>query len=156
MKRFFIFLLFIAFASAGWAQSISDPIRINADSAEYYGSTFKTTFNGNVHASSDNFTLTSDKVDVYFNDKNEVQRIVCNGQVVFKSNDILATSNKAELMQKTKMITLEGNAEIWQKENYLKGEKVRIQYEKKEIHVEKGTGSRITVIFKPDDNASLP
>ncbi|MDR0454038.1 MAG: hypothetical protein LBH05_04410 [Deferribacteraceae bacterium] len=150
-------ICFFIFVSVVWAQPAKTGyININADTMKYFGSIYKSSFSGNVYASNDNFTLTSDNVDVYFSEKNEVLRIVCRGQVVFKSSDILATSDNAELKQPTKIITLEGNAEIWQNDNYLKGAKVAIQYEKKEIHVEKGQNSRVTVIFKPDDNMSFP
>jgi len=157
MIRIIVIFLFITLAPVVWAQTPKNGyMNINADTMQYYGSIYKSTFSGNVHASNDNFTLTSDNVDVYFSEKNEVLRIVCKGQVVFKSVDILATSNNAELRQPSKTIILEGNAEIWQKDNYLKGAKVSIQYEKREIHVEKGSGSRVTVIFKRDDNMSFP
>ena len=153
ITTFFLLL----FTSTVWAQlAKSGYMNINADSMRYFGSANKSVFSGSVHASNDNFTLTADNVDVYFSDKNEVIRIVCKGQVVFKSVDILATANNAELVQPEKTIILDGNAEIWQKENYLKGAKVTIQYEKREIYVEKGSGNRVTVIFKPDDNMSLP
>ena len=157
MIRFFVASLFLLCASFVWAQSAkTGPMNINADTMQYFGNALKSTFSGNVHAAGDNFTLASDNVDVYFNDKNEVLRVVCKGRVVFKSNDILATSNNAELVRSTKTITLNGNAEIWQTEHYLKGDKVAIQYEKREIHVEKGSGSRVTVIFQPDEDISLP
>lgn len=130
------------------------PVKVQSDTMKYYGNERKSVFSGNVVAVSDNFTLTSDNVVVYLNKQMDVSKIVCNGNVNFKSKDIVSISNKAEVSQDNEVAVISGNVKVWQGENYLEGEKVFIYYEENRIVVDKGTDKRVTIIFKPGDEGS--
>ncbi|MDR2883949.1 MAG: hypothetical protein LBV09_02445 [Deferribacteraceae bacterium] len=157
MKILIIILLFPIYLYAQEAMPVSSagPVKVHANNMQYFGSESRAEFKGSVVASNDNFTLTSDRVNVFFNNKNEVLRIVCKGNVNFKTAEILAVSTDAELNQVTKIITMKGGAKVWQRENYLEGETVNLQYETKEVLVDKGSSERVTVIFTPSDNGSV-
>ncbi len=154
MKIFTVFaVVFLFSASFAFAQN-SGPVKIHADSMQYYGEQNKSVFTGNVVAVSETYTLTASKVELFITPQNQVEKILCEGNVNFNTKDILAVSDKADLDQKTKIITLNGNAKIWQNANYLEGEHVRIQYETREIFVDKGSSERVVIIFNPADNSS--
>jgi lipopolysaccharide transport protein LptA len=154
VARVLICLLFSAHAYAQQTVNVqpSGPVRVNANNMQYFGAENRARFVGNVVASNEQFTLTADRVDVFFNDNNEVVRIVCNGNVNFKSEDIVAVANSAELDQSTKTIRMRGNVKVWQRENYLEGEYIDLQYETREILVQRGETERVTVIFTPSEN----
>ncbi len=129
----------------------NSPVKIQADEMRYYGNERKSTFHGNVVAVSDNYTLTSDDVTVFLDKSSEVEKILCVGNVNFKSDDIISISKKADLDQKKKVAVITGNVKVWQGENYLEGEKVFIYYEEERIVVDKGIDKRVTIIFKPNN-----
>jgi lipopolysaccharide transport protein LptA len=152
MKKVFVVItLFIA--SLAFGQS-SGPVKIHADSMQYYGEQNKSVFTGNVVAVSETYTLTASKLELFITQQNQVEKILCEGNVNFNTKDILAVSDKADLDQASKIITLNGNAKIWQNANYLEGEHVRIQYETREIFVDKGSSERVVIIFNPADNTT--
>lgn len=161
MKKIIIIISILcagmAFAQTNAAKS---PVKIQANSMQYYGNQNKSSFKGQVVATSSEYTLTADAVDVFFTETNEVSKIGCQGNVNFKSTDILAVSNTANLDQNTKIIELSGEVKIWQGENYLEGENVNIQYETKEIIVDKkektdGEDERVIIIFGNTDDLSI-
>lgn len=154
MKKTAVIIIFVLFAFPCFAQRASGPVKIHSNSMQYFGEQSKSTFSGNVVAVSDAYTLTADVLDVYFSKDNEVQKIVGKGNVNFKTTDMLAVANDGELDQTDKTIKMNGNVKIWQSENYLEGEIVRIKYETREIFVDKGGTERVTVIFNPEDNST--
>ena len=127
------------------------PVKVQADSMKYFGDKRISEFNGNVVAVSDNFTLTSDNVTVFLNKSMDVDQIKCNGNVNFKSKDIVSISDEADVDQRKGIATISGNVKVWQKENFLEGEKIYIYYNEEKIVVDKGTEKRVTIIFKPDE-----
>lgn len=128
------------------------PVKIQSDSMRYYGKDKKSIFSGNVVALSDNFTLTSDNVTVLLNKEMDVEKIICNGNVNFKTEDIVAISKDAEIDQKSEIAVLSGGVTVWQGENILKGEKVTMYYAENRIVVNSGNKERVTITFKPGDN----
>ncbi|MDR2401226.1 MAG: hypothetical protein LBD73_06205 [Deferribacteraceae bacterium] len=135
-----------------WADTLpAGAITIKSDSMKYLGSEGKSIFTGKVVVTSEAYILKADALDVFFTKNNDVSRIVCNKNVNFQTEDIRATSAYADIDQKTKIITLQGKAKLWQGVNYLEGEKIRINYETREIIADKGSSDRITVIFTPDN-----
>ncbi|MDR2105643.1 MAG: hypothetical protein LBP51_07820 [Deferribacteraceae bacterium] len=126
-------------------------ITVKSDSMKYFGNEGKSVFTGKVVVTSDEYTLKAEILDVFFTKDNQINRIICNKNVNFQTDDIRAASNYAEIDQKTKIISLQGKAKLWQGVNYLEGEKIRINYETQEIIADKGASDRVTVIFTPDN-----
>lgn len=162
ITKYFSVLLFFAlisgysavFAQEKKAASIpkNAPVKIQSDNMRYFGKDKKSVFSGNVVAVSDNFTLTSDNVTVFLTDDMDVDKILCNGNVNFKTNDIVAISRDAEINQKDEIATLTGGVNVWQGENHLTGDKVTMYYQENRIVVNSGINERVTIIFKPGDN----
>lgn len=149
----FLFFPIISFAKNDKLKELNHnaPVKIQADSMKYFGNKKISEFHGNVVAVSDNFTLTSDDVTVYLNKNFDVDRIECVGNVNFKSKDIVSLSNKADVDQTKGVATISGKVKVWQKENFLEGEKIYIYYNEEKIVVDKGKEKRVTIIFKPDE-----
>lgn len=153
-----VFVLFLAVTVSVFAQdsdtikntSAKSQVKIQSDTMRYYGKDKKSVFSGNVVATSDNFTLTSDNVTVILGNDMEAERILCTGNVNFKSDDIVAVSKEAQVDQLKKEALLIGDVKIWQGENQLEGEQVTIHYEDNVIIVDK----RVRIIFNPDDNTT--
>lgn len=129
----------------------NSPIKIQADKSEYFGKERKNVFSGNVIVFNDEFTLTSDKINVFLNKKNDIDKIVCKGNVNFKTKDIISISKDAEVTQKPQIAILSGGVKVWQGENILEGEKVTIYYNENRIIVDKGSKKRVTIIFNPEN-----
>jgi lipopolysaccharide export system protein LptA len=101
-------LLQLYSVALGQGSAPSGPVKVSASTMQYFGSENKSVFKGNVIAISDNYTLTANSVDIYFSSNNDVIKIIATGNVNFKTLDVLAVSNKAELDQEKKTVTLEG------------------------------------------------
>jgi lipopolysaccharide export system protein LptA len=151
MRRLIFFLLFL-FPLSIWAETLPvGAITVKSDSMKYFGAEGKSVFSGKVVVTSDEYTLKAETLDVFFDKNNEINKITCSKNVNFQTEEIRATSNFAEIDQRTKIINLQGKAKLWQGANYLEGEKIRINYETKEIIADKGGTERVTVIFTPDN-----
>lgn len=155
MKMIWLACLLLTFSTQAFAQNSieSEKVRLYFDGMSHQVEEDHTTITGNVVAVSDKYTLTADKVDLYHTKDQAVVRIVCTGGVNFKTDEILAVADSAELDQRVKTIYLTGNAKIWQGENYIEGERMEIQYETRELYVAKGSSKRVTVIFNLDNQS---
>ena len=133
--------------------SLSSELTIHSEAIKSYGNEKKMVFVDNVVVLSDNFTLTADSMSVYFksNALSEVEKIVCNDNVNFKTKDIVSLSNDAELNQTSKTVVLSGDVKVWQSNNLLEGDKVTIFYLDNRVDVDKGAKKRVTVIINSDD-----
>jgi lipopolysaccharide export system protein LptA len=150
--RSLLFLFLLLFSFSVWAESLPvGAITVKSDSMKYFGAEGKSVFSGKVVVTSDEYTLKAETLDVFFDKNNEINKITCSKNVNFQTEEIRATSNFAEIDQRTKIINLQGRAKLWQGANYLEGEKIRINYETKEIIADKGGTERVTVIFTPDN-----
>ena len=141
------------------------PVKVTADTMRYFGSERKISLNGNVAAISEQYSLLAQTVDVFTNEANEITQIQGKGNVNFKSEDISAVADNAQLDQLKKTVIMRGNVRVYKGENYLQGEYVSIQYETQEILIQGASGElygengegrtvsgdeRVTVIFNPD------
>ncbi len=145
--------VFLTAASPDNASKIaaSSPVKIQSDTMKYFGNEKKSVFSGNVVAVNDNFTLTADNVTVVLNNSMDVDKIICNGNVNFKTKDIVSVSKNAEVDQTSQTAVLSGGVKVWQGENFLEGDRVIMYYVDNRIVVDKGKETRVTIIFKPDD-----
>lgn len=158
--KIFVFALLTFFLTCGYSHAQNNgeppaaksPVKIQSDTMRYYGKDKKSIFSGNVVAVSDNFTLTSDNVTVLLNKDMDVDKIICNGNVNFKTDDIVAVSKNAEVDQKSEIAVLSGGVKVWQGENFLEGNKVTMYYAENRIVVNSGEKQRVTITFKPGDN----
>ena len=77
--------------------SLSSELTIYSEGIKSYGNEKKMVFVDNVVVMSDNFTLTADTMSVYFKsgELSEVEKIICNNNVNFKTKDIVSLSKDA-------------------------------------------------------------
>ncbi len=149
-KLLIIFLLITISIEVTAKEIDNTPIRVQADSMKYFGKDKRSVFSGNVISFNDTFNLTSDSVTVLLDDNLTIWKIISDGNVNFKTDDIISTANTAELDEKQKIIILQGGVKVWQGDNLLEGDKMTIYYEENKILIDKGTDSRVNILFKPD------
>ena len=154
MKKYIMVLFFVFGAIGAFAQT-QGPVTIFADTVSYKEQESKSLFTGNVVVSSNIYTLTTNRLEVVFAGNNEIKTLKCWGNVNFKSDNISAVADNADLSQVTKIINLSGKAKIWQGNNYMEGESMRLNYETREIAGHKGKGDRVVIVFTPDDNGTI-
>ncbi len=150
IKLLIIFLLTTLSVDVNANEIVNTPIRVQADSMKYFGKDKRSVFSGNVISFNDTFNLTSDTVTVLLDDNLTIWKIVSDGNVNFKTDDIIATAATAELDEKLKVITLQGGVKVWQADNLLEGDKMTVYYEENKILIDKGTDSRVNILFKPE------
>lgn len=131
-----IFLLFITFSSA-----LADDAPINIE-ANHMTSTEKSNsviFTGEVDATQADVRIRSDKMTVYYTPKEaapkkktkaktggtqQVEKMVCTGNVEITRGEWLGTSKKMVYLSKERQVILTGNAKAWQGQNMVSGEKI--------------------------------
>ncbi len=150
IKLLMIFLLITVSVEVTAKEVVDTPIRVQADSMKYFGKDKRSVFSGNVISFNETFNLTSDNVTVLLDDNLTIWKIISDGNVNFKTDDIISTADTAELNEKSKVIVLQGDVKVWQAENLLEGDKMTIYYEENKILIDKGTDSRVNILFKPE------
>ena len=150
IKLLMIFLLITVSVEVTAKEVVDTPIRVQADSMKYFGKDKRSVFSGNVISFNETFNLTSDSVTVLLDDNLTIWKIISDGNVNFKTDDIISTADTAELNEKSKVIVLQGDVKVWQAENLLEGDKMTIYYEENKILIDKGTDSRVNILFKPE------
>lgn len=152
MKLLILLFTIIFYITPSYAQkspSKGSTVKIEADSAKHFGNENKVLFDGNVVAISDNFTVTGDKLTVILNKDREFDKIICEGNVHFKSGDMISISDRAEVDQRISYAVLQSNVKVWQKDNFLSGDKVHIYYDEDRIEIDKAQNKRVQLIFTP-------
>jgi len=147
-KTVFVIIAIFAFSLAFAAD---ESIKIEADSMKYYGDKQMSSFKGRVVVSQKGMTMKSDTMDVFFDGKKEVKEILSIGNVKIERGNILALSNKARFFNKDQKLVLEGNARVWQGENYLEGERVTLFNDSERLYVDKGEDKRVKIIITPKE-----
>lgn len=150
IKLLMIFLLIIISVDVMAKDIVNTPIRVQADSMKYFGKDKRSVFSGNVISYNDTFNLTSDNVTVLLDDNLTIWKIISDGNVNFKTDDIISTADTAELDEQQKIIILQGGVKVWQADNLLEGDKMTVYYEDNKISIDKGADSRVNILFKPE------
>lgn len=109
------------------------PISITADEMTSTEKSSSVTFKGDVDAKQGDLRIRSDHMTVYYSapDKSksqnvtqQVNKIVCKGNVEITREDWLGTSEKMDYLADKKEVLLTGNAKFWQGQNMVAGEKI--------------------------------
>jgi lipopolysaccharide transport protein LptA len=152
MKTIIIFCVLLISESV-FAQQIYElsSITILSDEVQYLNDGTKAMFTGNVVAVGDNFTLTADRMDAVLGNNSTIRSVDCMNNVYFKSLDMLAISNKANINTVSNMITMLGGVKVWKGESYLEGELVEMRYETNEFYIHKGGLDKVIVILNPEN-----
>lgn len=109
------------------------PITITADEMMSTEKSSSVTFTGDVDAKQGDLRIRSDQMTIFYSSPEEseskdvsqqVDKIVCEGNVEITREDWLGTSQEMVYLADKKEILLTGNAKFWQGQNMVAGEKI--------------------------------
>jgi len=168
-------LLIAAVLLSNWAwaadepkdqQAENEPIQIVADELISYNEEKYAEFIGSVKATQADFTITSDKLRIYYRgellesekkdgDQELLKKIVATGNVKITSEEYDAEADQAEYDTDTGTVILSGeNAKVVSGKNSITGSKITMNRKTGQVKV-KGRGSkRIKALFYTEEDAS--
>lgn len=126
MKAYWIIIAFLVVAAISYAPAREDDtaagvtvitsVRLTFDYDKQYA-----LFEDNVVVTDPEMKLTADKMNVYFDDENQVKLIVAEGAVQIEQADKIATSGKATYKVATGTIVLEDEPRVRRGKDLLEG-----------------------------------
>lgn len=135
------------------------PIYVEADHMTSLEKKSSVLFKGNVDAKQGDVRIRSDEMTVYYteakknksknkkdtktNAKQQVEKLVCVGNVEVTRNDWLGTSKKMYYLSKKRQVILIDNAKAWQGPNMVSGAKIIYYLDENRSEVIGGTKSTI-------------
>jgi lipopolysaccharide export system protein LptA len=128
------FILYLIFIGPLAAYAEDAPIHIEANRMTSTEKTNSVVFTGEVDAKQGDVRIRSDEMTVYYTeaDKNkkdkdssqQVERLVCLGNVEVTRGEWLGTAKKMIYLSKERQVILTENAKAWQNQNMVSGEKI--------------------------------
>lgn len=112
------------------ANAASEPIHIAADQMVSSEQTNVVVFKGNVDATQGNLVIESEKMSVYYSEKNntagadkssKVEKLICKGGVKITQGDWLGKGDQMVYLAKERKVILSGNAKAFQGGNMVTG-----------------------------------
>ena len=147
-------------------QAETEPIQIIADELISYNDDKYAEFIGNVKVTQADFTITSDKLRIYYQgellddekkggDEELLKKIIATGNVKITSEQYDAEADKAEYDTTSMTVILSGeNAKVVSGKNSIAGSKITMNRKTGQVKV-KGRGTkRIKALFYTKENAS--
>jgi lipopolysaccharide export system protein LptA len=148
----------------------NEPIRIVADELISYNEDKYAEFTGNVKVTQGDFTITSDKLRIYYqgelldNEKKDgdkdgdeelLKKIIATGNVTITSEQYNAEAEKAEYDTATMTVILSGeNAKVISGQNSITGSKITLNRKSGQVKVKGSKNKRIKAEFYTKDKAS--
>ncbi len=161
------------FANSAWAadepktgQAGNEPIQIVADELISYNEDKYAEFIGNVKVTQGNFTITSDKLRIYYQgelldnekqggDEDLLKKIIATGNVKISSEQYNAEAEKAEYDTAAMTVILSGeNTQVISGKNSITGSKITLNRNSGQVRVEGSGTKRIKAEFYTKDNAT--
>ena len=112
------------------------PISVEANQMSSTEETNTVLFSGDVYVEQGDLEIHTDKMTVYYTDdladsKNKqgkatqkIEKLICDGNVKLTQKDWLGTSDKMVYYADKRQVVLSGNAQAWQDQNKVAGEKI--------------------------------
>ncbi len=161
------------FANTAWTadqpqtgQPDNEPIQIVADQLISYNDDKYAEFIGNVKVTQGEFTITSDKLRIYYQgelldsekkggDEGLLKKIIATGNVKITSEQYNAEAEKAEYDTATTTVILSGeNAKIISGQNSISGSKITLNQKSGQVRVEGSGTKRIRAEFYTKEKTS--
>ena len=161
------------FANTAWTadqpqtgQPDNEPIQIVADQLISYNDDKYAEFIGNVKVTQGEFTITSDKLRIYYqgelledekkgSDEELLKKIIATGNVKISSEQYNAEAEKAEYDTATMTVILSGeNAKVISGKNSITGSKITLNRKSGQVKVEGSANKRIKAEFYTKDKPS--
>lgn len=103
-------------------------------------------FTGEVRVTDKKFTMEADELVVYFNEQNQVQRLVARGDVkIFQANDKSATCRQAEYILADQTLKLTGDPVVSQQGNRITGTLITLFTDSDRMDVEGSTKAQFFI-----------
>jgi len=119
--------------------SQSGPTVITSDRLEFDYKDFIARFEDNVVVTDPEFSLKANVMVVYFENTNEIQRVIAAGEVFLRSGDMTAVCGKATYTRATGQVLIEDDTPVVTKgENRITGEKMAIWLKEQRVVVQSG------------------
>jgi lipopolysaccharide export system protein LptA len=112
------------------------PINIEADHMSSTEKTNSVLFSGDVYVEQGDLEIKSDKMTVFYGDPEQkdgkkpvkttqqIEKLICSGNVKLTREGWLGTADKMVYFAKKRQVVLSGNAQAWQDQNKVAGEKI--------------------------------
>lgn len=145
--------LMMVFACVVYAAEKSQPIQIKSENAEYIGEKKIFRYTGNVEVTKKGLKMTSNIMDVFFTEDQDIREIFSKGDVRIEKEGMLALSEEARFFQNEQKVILTKNVRVWQDGNLIEGEKVTAFLDSNNILIERGKNKdkRVRVIITPKE-----
>ena len=147
-------------------QAENEPIQIVADKLISYNEHKYAEFIGNVVVTQGNFTITSDKLRIYYQgelldnekkggDEELLKKIIATGNVKIASEEYNAEAEKAEYDTASMTVILSGeNTQVISGKNSISGSKITLNRKTSQVKVEGSGAKRIKAEFYTTDKAA--
>ncbi|HHG74618.1 MAG TPA: lipopolysaccharide transport periplasmic protein LptA [Persephonella sp.] len=149
MLRILLVLLLFSCTVFG-IENRKEPIVIEADTLEYLKKNSMIIYKGNVVVKKGDFTLKSDLLKIFLDEKGDIKKITATGNVRFVKGNRKGKSEKAEYFKDKNYLILSGNAELQQDSNIIEGEEIIYYLDTEKAEV-KGKHKRVRSIFFPEE-----
>ena len=168
MKRVIAIVGMAAAVCLSWAahakvlEKRDQPVHVVADRLEVDNKRQVATFIGSVRATQGDVTITSDKLEVYYERKGgegavggisdgggKVRKVVAVGHVKIVQDGRVAVGRRATYWAGARKILLEGNATVWRGRNQISGEKITVFLDQDRAVVHGRPGKRVSVTIAP-------
>jgi lipopolysaccharide export system protein LptA len=112
-----------------------EPISVEADHMSSTEQTNSVLFTGDVYVEQGDLEVRSDKMTVFYTDlesgqkkaantTQKIEKLICEGNVKITQKDWLGTADKMTYYANKRQVILSGNAQAWQDQNKIAGEKI--------------------------------
>lgn len=120
---------------SGTLYAADEPISVEANHMSSTEETNTVLFTGDVYVEQGDLEVHSDKMTVYYSDSKsgkkkvvkttqKIEKLICDGNVKITQKDWLGTSDKMIYYANKRQVVLTGNAQAWQDQNKVAGEKI--------------------------------
>lgn len=140
------------------------PLHITADSLVAFQNNQHVVFSGHVIAVYQSTTITSDKLQVFYNDQakkdqldsNSVKKIIATGNVHIELEDKSAQCDQAVYNPSSDSLILSGEkTRLQSQNNYITGNTITIYQKTGQIIVDGSADNRVNAVFQPENNKSI-
>ena len=140
------------------------PISIEANRMVSQENKNSVLFIGKVDAKQGNLSIKADEMTVFYIEKtdgtvrgqqddqptNQVEKLICTGNVKVSRGNWLGVGNKMEYFAKDRKAVLSGNAKAWQGQNMVSGKTIVYYLDEKRSVAEPDNNSRVRAIIHPE------
>ncbi len=160
MCKFLINFLFLIFTLPCFAAQPAQPMNISSDSSTVDRNQGIATFTGHVIFTQGDTHVTGDRLVAYFDNKNQLHKVIITGslaQAWTRPNPekpiTHAQAQTITYMPSEQLLLLEGDGQIDQKGNLIKGPSLRYNLKTQILTTQPSSQGKTTIIIQPQSNS---